>query len=101
MSLDSLTDFGILAHYGDDAVSGDAKKRSGLESSGRGLRRLRKDLGDRLEMKSDENTSTSDSGDAEKTAAIEERGLHRTSLLRAKVIADGRGGQHGWYCNAN
>jgi hypothetical protein len=52
-------------------------------------------------MKSDENTSTSDSGDAEKTAAIEERGLHRTSLLRAKVIADGRGGQHGWYCNAN
>ena len=62
---------------------------------------MRKDLGDRLEMKSDENTSTSDSGDAEKTAAIEERGLHRTSLLRAKVIADGRGGQHGWYCNAN
>jgi hypothetical protein len=62
---------------------------------------LSKDFGDRLEVKSDENASAGDSGDAKKTAAIEERGFHRTSLLRAKLIADGRGGQHGWYCNAN
>src|SRR4029077_4632500 len=91
--LDSLADFGILAHDGDDAVGGEAKKRRGLESGGRRLRRLRKDFGNKLEMKSNENASAGDSGDAEKTAAIEERGLHRTSLLRARLIADWGGGQ--------
>jgi hypothetical protein len=62
---------------------------------------LSKDFGDRLEMKSNENASACNGRDAEKTAAIEERGLHRTSLLRAKVIAGGRGSQHDLYCNAD
>ena len=34
-----------------------------------------------LEMESDENSSPGDSGYAEKTAAIEECGLHRTSFV--------------------
>jgi hypothetical protein len=51
-------------------------------------------------MESHEDASTSDSRDAEKTAAIEKRGLHRASLLLAKVAAGGRCDRHGWYCNA-
>src|SRR5207247_10064184 len=89
MSLDALADLGILAHNGHDAISGNAQKRRRLESGGRGLRRLRKDFRDRIEMESDEHPSAGNSGYAEKTAAIEECGLHRTSLLRPEFMASG------------
>src|SRR5213083_3753533 len=100
MSLDALADLGILAHNGHDAISGNAQKRRRLESGGRGLRRLRKDFRDRIEMESDEHPSAGNSRYAEKTAAIEECGLHRTSLLRTKFVVGGRYSQHRWYCNA-
>ena len=100
MSLDALADLGILAHNGHDAISGNAQKRRRLESGGRGLRRLRKDFRDRIEMESDEHPSAGNSGYAEKTAAIEECGLHRTSLLRPEFMASGQGSQHDRYCNA-
>src|SRR5205823_12391853 len=90
MGLHTLTDFGILRHDGDDAVCGNTKERSGQEGGGRGLRRLGKAFVDGIEMESDEDASAGDSGDTEKTAAIEKRGLHRTSLLLAKVAAGGR-----------
>src|SRR2546430_17180603 len=86
MSLDALADLGILAHDGHDAISGNAQKRRRLESGGRGLRRLRKDFRDRIEMESDEHPSAGNSGYAEKTAAIEEGGLHRTPFLRPAII---------------
>ena len=102
--LDALADFGILAHDGHDAIGSDAQKCRGFESGGRRLQRLSKDFSDRIEMESDENSSSGDSGYAEKTAAIEECGLHRTSLLCALVackICCGRAGyQHSRYCNA-
>src|SRR6266436_8235557 len=100
MGLHALTDFGILGHDGDDAVCGNAQERSGQEGGGRGLRRLGKDFGDGIEMESDENASAGNSGDTKKTAAIEKRGLHGTSLLLVKVAAGGRYDWHGWYCNA-
>ena len=100
MSFDALADFGILAHDGHDAIRRYAKKRRGLEGSRRSLRGLGKNFSDRIEMESDENASAGDSGDAKKTAAIEERGLHRTPLLLARIVAGGRYDRHGWYCNA-
>jgi len=51
-------------------------------------------------MEREEHASAGDGGDAEKTAAIEERGLHKTSLLLARIMAGGRYDRHGWYCNA-
>ena len=89
MGLDALTDLRVLGHDGDDAIGSDAKERSGQERSGRSLRRLGKDFGDGIEMESHEDASTGDSRDTEKTAAIEKRALHKTSLLLAKVPAGG------------
>jgi hypothetical protein len=100
MRFDTLTDLGILGHDGDDAVSRDAEEGGRLESGGRGLWRLRKNFGDWIEVKSDEHASAGNSGDAKKTAAIEESGLHGTSLLLASVASGGRCHLHGWYCNA-
>ncbi len=100
MSLYPLTDFGILGHDGDDAVSRDAKKCRREKGGGRGLGRLGKEFGDGIEMESDENASAGNGGDAKKTAAIEESGLHRTSLVLKSVAASVRCGRHGWYCNA-
>jgi len=71
MGLHALTDLGILGHDGDDAVRSDAQECGGQKNGGRGLQRLGKYLGDRLEMESDEDASSCDGGDAEKAAAIE------------------------------
>ncbi len=60
MRFDTLADFGILAHDGDNAVSSDAQKCSRLESGRRGLRRLGKHFGDGIEMESDEDASACD-----------------------------------------
>jgi hypothetical protein len=51
-------------------------------------------------MEREEHASTGDSGDTKKAAAIEECGLHRTSLWLARIVAGGRYDRHGWYCNA-
>jgi hypothetical protein len=40
---------------------------------------LRKDFGDGIKMQCDENASAGDGGDAKKTAAIEECGVHKAS----------------------
>jgi hypothetical protein len=48
---------------------------------------LSKKFSDGLEMECNEDASASDSRDAEKTAAIEERGLHRASLLLSSLLA--------------
>src|SRR5260370_34473533 len=80
MSFDALTDFRILGHDSDEAIGSDANERGGIESGGRSLRRLSKDLSDGIEMKSNEDASSGNGGDAEKTAAIEERGVHGASF---------------------
>src|SRR5215472_3006457 len=82
---DALPDFGILAHDRDDAIGGDAHKREGLKRSGgrlwRGsLRRSGKRFRDWLEMIRDEDSAASDGRNFEKGAAIEERGVHGTSI---------------------
>src|SRR5205809_7216685 len=97
MSLDALADLGILAHNGHDAISGNAQKRRRLESGGRGLRRMRKDFRDRIELESDEHPSAGNSGYAEKTAAIEESRLHRSRLLHPELMASGQGSRHARY----
>src|SRR5207245_6025797 len=70
MSLDALADLGILAHDAHDAISGNAQKCRGLESSGWSLRGLGKNFSERIEMESEENAASGNGGYAEKTAAI-------------------------------
>jgi hypothetical protein len=89
MRFDTLADFGILAHDGNDAVSGNAQKCCGLVGGGRELLALGKNFGDGIKVQGDENASSSDGRDAEKTATIEERGLHRTSFNENAIQVEG------------
>jgi hypothetical protein len=79
MRLYALTDFGIFADDGDEAIGGDADERSWSECGGRRLRGLRENFGEGVKMESEEDAASGDGGDTEKTAAIEKRGLHGTS----------------------
>ena len=83
----ALADLRILAHDGDNAIRCDADEGGGNECRGRGLWRLSKKFSDGIEMECNEDASAGDSGDAEKTAAIEERGLHRASFLLSSLVA--------------
>src|SRR2546429_9726331 len=85
----TLANLWVLAHDGHDAIRCDADEGGGNESGGRGLRRLGKKFSEWIEMECNEDASAGDSGDAEKTAAIEERGLHRASFLLSSLVARG------------
>jgi hypothetical protein len=81
----ALADLRILAHDGHDAIRCDADEGGGNECHRRGLRGLSKKFSDGIEMECNEDASAGDSGDAEKTAAVKERGLHRTSFLLSSL----------------
>jgi hypothetical protein len=89
MGLDALTDFRILGHDGDDAVGGDAQESGRQECGGRGLLRLGKYFGDGIEMEGNEDASSGDGGDTEKTAAIEECRVHKASFGEGAIQVEG------------
>src|SRR6266568_2781549 len=91
MSFDTLADLGILSHDGEGAIGGDANERGGIEGGGRKLWRLGKDFGNRIEVKCKEDASAGDSGDAKKSAAIKECGVHGASFGER---CDSGGGRH-------
>src|SRR4029077_18797238 len=94
--LDALTDFGILADDGDGAVGSNTDKSRGQERGNGRLRGLREEFGSDFRVKSEQEATTGDGGDAKEGATVKECSVHRASseigyraggrLVRSEVI---------------